>query len=351
MPNIETEYEAKHISAMLAKNREIKQILEQAAKDIAKDIWPFKIRIPDGGFRVYWYNAGLENKIDSALKLFNDNLEKSLIDEIKSQWSLANDKNDALIDLYTSGQTITAAERILAARQLNLDALDVFLSRKEAGMNLSKRVWNITEQNKNLIETYLGSGITTGRSATETAKDLQILLIEPDKAFKRIRTADGKALIMSPAAQAYHPGQGVYRSSFQNALRLAATEGNIAYRRSDYERRQQLPFVTGIEVHLSASHPEHDICDAMKGVYPSSFLFDGWHPRCLCYTTSVIPPRDEVIKYFKEGTIDKRRYVRGIPESAKDYLKEKADKLNKMKNKPYWAVNFNKDWKLKNNGK
>ena len=49
----------------------------------------------------------------------------------------------------------------------------------------------------------------------------------------------------------YHPGQGVYRSSYKNARRLAVTETNMAYRTSDYLRWQQMEFVVGIRVVMS----------------------------------------------------------------------------------------------------
>lgn len=289
LSKIEAEYEARHIQKLAAKNKEIKRILEAASRDIAQDLRTFKIRIPEGGFRVYRYNAGLEKKIDAALKIANTELETSLIDSIKSQWTLANEKNNQIIDELTGTvpETPDTAQRVLSAKQLNLDALSVFIDRKVAGMNLSKRVWNLTQQNKELLEVYLGSGITTGKSAVSIAQDIKTLLIEPDKLFRRVRDAEGQPLHLSKAAQAYHPGQGVYRSSFQNALRLTATEGNMAYRMADYERRQQLPFVTGIEIHLSGSHPEVDICDAMQGKYPAGFIFGGWHPRCYSSDTEV----------------------------------------------------------------
>ena len=51
-----------------------------------------------------------------------------------------------------------------------------------------------------------------------------------------------------------HPGRGVYRSSYMNARRLAATETNIAYRTADHLRWQKMDFVVGIEIVLSDNH-------------------------------------------------------------------------------------------------
>ena len=80
----------------------------------------------------------------------------------------------------------------------------------------------------------------------------------------------------------------MYRSSFQNALRVAATETNMAYRTADHTRWNQIDFVQGFEVRLSLSHNIYDICDHMKGYYPTSFLFVGWHPRCFCYRNNFV---------------------------------------------------------------
>ena len=52
----------------------------------------------------------------------------------------------------------------------------------------------------------------------------------------------------------FHPGRGVYRSSYMNARRLAATETNIAYRTADHLRWQKMDFVVGIEIVLSNNH-------------------------------------------------------------------------------------------------
>ena len=40
--------------------------------------------------------------------------------------------------------------------------------------------------------------------------------------------------------------RGVYRSSYNNARRLAATETNIAYRTADHLRWQQMDFVISL---------------------------------------------------------------------------------------------------------
>lgn len=57
-------------------------------------------------------------------------------------------------------------------------------------------------------------------------RDLRNYLQHPDVLFRRVRDQHG-ILRLSQAAKDYHPGQGVYRSSYKNARRLTATETNF----------------------------------------------------------------------------------------------------------------------------
>lgn len=153
------------------------------------------------------------------------------------------------------------------------------------------------------------------------SRDLRGYLQQPDKLFRRVRDAYG-VLRLSQAAKAYHPGRGVYRSSYKNARRLAATETNIAYNTADYLRWQQLDFVVGIRVELSNNHtlngrPFHDICDELsaprgsnntggRGCYPKDFKFTGWHPLCRCHALTILKTDDEIAE-------DTRRILAGEP--------------------------------------
>jgi hypothetical protein len=214
--------------------------------------------------------------------------------------------------------------------------MQAFITRTEEGMNLSQRVWNITEGFKTQLELYLQTGIKHGRGASAIATDIKQLLREPDKLFRRVRNEAGN-LVLSKAARAYHPGQGIYRSSYKNALRLTATETNMAYRMSDFTRRQQCDFVMGIRIQLSGSHPAPDICDHMKGDYPANYVYRGWHPWCLCYTTSILMSGSEYKRMQASGQ-NPKRMVNDIPASAKTYLKTNAEALNGLSSTPYFIA-------------
>ncbi len=157
----------------------------------------------------------------------------------------------------------------------------------------------------------LDLGIRNGLSAAEMTRALRDYLQHPDKLFRRVRDEHGQ-LQLSKAAADFHPGQGVYRSSYMNARRLAATETNIAYHTADYERWQQMDFVVGIEIVLSNNHnckgvplgTYNDICDELAGQYPKDFKFTGWHPHCRCHAVSIF-------KTWEEQMADSRRLMNG----------------------------------------
>lgn len=174
--------------------------------------------------------------------------------------------------------------------------------------------------------------------ADEVSRNIRGFLNEPNKLFRRVRGADG-VLRLSKNARAYHPEQGVYRSSYKNARRLAVTEVNNAYRKADSDRWQQLDFVIGVRVQLSNNHTyrDHkgrlrtlvDICDDLKGDYPKDFVFTSWHPHCRCIATPILKSRTEM-------KADRERILRG---------EEPTPSPNEIKEMP---ANF-KQWE-RNNG-
>src|SRR5690606_28079793 len=121
-----------------------------------------------------------------------------------------------------------------------------------------------------------------------------------------------------------------------NALRLSRDQTNTAYRSADNERRKNLDFVMGIEVHLSDQHPKYDICDPLAGRYPKDFNFIGWHSQCICFSTSVLLSEKEFVEYVNGGKIREQRYIRTIPKSAQNYLNDHSKQIKGWKNTPYF---------------
>lgn len=345
--DIETIYSNKLYNEMLSNAKAVEHILNQANKDIAKRIGRFELRHPETIYQGSFYkiNRQLAKQVDDMMNILHKELQNSIESGMANGWNLANKKNAILVDSYTKGVALSSAIRE-SFNQLNLNAMTSFIGRTESGMNLSKRVWKLTEVCKDQLELYLSSGISTGKSAAGISIDVRKYLKEPEKLFRRVRK-DGK-LVLSKTARGYHPGAGIYRSSFKNARRLTATETNMAYRMSDFTRRQQLPFVTGIEVHLSGMHPRMDLCDDLQGKYPKGFMFGGWHVLCICYSTSIKLNKDEFIDFINTGNIRPQRFIRTIPKSAGNWIEKNKGKIARYKSRSYFLRdNFTKDFKLK----
>jgi len=342
---IELKYERQFLQVLRKTQRDVLKTLEFTARQLSREVWQAS-RIGDLS-KVARKKKLLEQTQETLNHYFNKT-EQLITGSATDVWAIDNNKWTAIIDDAARGVQVLPG-LMDSMTQLNLGALDQFLKRKAGGLNLSDRIWALTAQNQDLIELYVGSGIAAGRSAVDISKDMQQLLVEPDKLVSRVRDENGD-LVLSEPAKEYHSGQGRYRSSYKNALRLAATETNMAYRSADFARRNQLDFVYGITVHLSGQHPRYDICDPLAGDYPKTFKFIGWHPLCICFTTAKIPTKAEMRKFLKTGKADKRRIITAIPRSATAYAKSHAPIYANYKSVPYWFNdNFTKTGDLRAN--
>lgn len=305
-----------------------------------------------------------KQRVDRLLRDMRNGVQTVVLDGIDLGWKLGNDKNDALVDEYF-GVNVSqlSPEQRRAYYTNNSEAQAAFKTRRENGLNLSDRVWRYSEQFKDEIEMGIDIGLGDGQDADELSRRLRSYLREPNKLFRRVRDKYGN-LQLSKAAKAYHPGRGVYRSSYKNARRLAATETNIAYRTSDYDRYQQLDFVVGIRVELSNNHtlngvPFYDICDELsaplgsnatkgKGCYPKDFKFTGWHPLCRCTTFSILKTPDEVfadnarIMAGEQLNGNSVNRVEDVPQEFKKWVEDNRDRMARAKSLPYF---------LRDNGK
>lgn len=215
------------------------------------------------------------------------------------EWIKACRECDAAINKIMKTSRIDK-KRLEGYGSRNLKALEAFQKRKIDGLRLSDRVWNYTKQFRSEMELALDIGIGSGHSAAKMSQDVRSYLNKPNMLFRRVRNKWGN-LELSKAAKAYHPGQGVYRSSYKNAIRATRNETNVAYKESDSLRWQGLDFVVGFEVKLSNNHtlngrPFYDICDKLKGKYPKSFKFSGWHICCRCYSVPILMTPEELIE-------------------------------------------------------
>jgi hypothetical protein len=298
----------------------------------------------------------LYNQLKRLADQFAVDLKALIMEFISAAYEAAEVKNDRLLMKYIKAAGIAIAGKMLLKifgrlsgdpDSVTLDNIVTLTRNREAynqfiknNLKLSPRVWKISRQNLKQIELYTSMGLAEGRSAAAISKDLRKFLRNPDARFRRVRDPETAKLQLSVPAKAYHPGQGVYRSSFKNAFRLARTETNMAYRRADQARWKSLDFVLGYEVKLSGSHEIYDICDEMQGQYPKNFTFVGWHSQCYCISVPVMASQDEFIAYLEGQRIPKSKHVQGIPPRAFNHIKSNSEKLSRYKTAPFFLENF-----------
>lgn len=337
-------WEKKHRNNAIKYTKQIEEIYNTTIKEAAA------IGASIGNFdpsRPFTFAAYPQTKllVDKLLKKFQKEVEVVIVNGIRSEWALSNNKNNELI-YRVFGDNAERIDNKLLKRYFNNneEARDAFIERKTGGLNLSDRVWRYTEQFKDEIEMGIDCGLRDGLSAQDMSRDLNQYLQFPDKLFRRVRDENG-FLHLSKVAKAFNPGQGVYRSSKKNALRLTRTETNIAYRTSDYERWMQLDFVVGIEIRLSNNHSITDICDALAGKYPKGFKFTGWHTQCYCYAVVILATEKEledlISKHLvgdKLGGFRSKNEIQDVPATFKEWVINNKERIDRAKSKPYFIT-------------
>lgn len=321
---------------------------------------------------------GYTDEVQPILRNMYSRVYQAIRTGIQKEWMFASENNDELVKAVFGDSSI---EDNHFARYFlrNREAMDAFFARKTQGLDLSQKVWKYTSQYKGELEGTLDLAIGEGTPANRLATQIQQYLNEPDRWYRRFRVKigedengkpiygriwkrrifdqeDGIYKWINDDPKHYHPGQGVYRSSYRNAQRLARSETNIAYRSADYERWAQLDFVVGVEIKLSNNHPEPDICDQLKGIYPKDFKWTGWHPNCRCYMVPVLASQeemDEMVDKILSGeepgnlSVDSSNEVTEAPETFKKWLEdpktqERMEKAEAKGTLPYF-IRDNKD--------
>lgn len=260
-----------------------------------------------------------------------------------AEWGNANAATDLMLTRLF-GKGLKEDNHFARWFARNQEAMDSFFSRKDVhgGLNLSQKVWKYTSQFKEEMELALSASLGRGDSAATVSRHVRQYLQEPERLFRRVRDAKGN-LKLSKRAAAYHPGRGEYRSSYRNAMRLARTETNAAYRAADCDRWGSIPFVVGMEVKRS-NHPFGcEVCELLKGKYPKDFVFTGWHPQCRCYIVPVLADEKERMAYHRavlNGEDVSDWHFKGeITEPHKGFQKwigENQERIENAKSLPYW---------------
>ncbi len=168
------------------------------------------------------------------------------------------------------------------------------------GLSLSDRVWKHADEAAQKIQNQIALNLRLGNSALSTAKQIQATSEQVIKIPKYLQkqidllkdTNIAKSVIDDYVKKTLH----------YNAMRVARTEINNAWKGSYKEKMDQLDFVENVKWNLSRSHKDPCVCETYasqdlyglgSGVYPKNAVpHDGLsaHPNCLCNITMILSP-------------------------------------------------------------
>lgn len=319
----------------------VKDLLDKAVDDASK----LGRRVTkDQIGQVFEKNPTMRNMLSKVMRELADDMVATIEQGSKDAWlrSEAN-ANQMVAKIAAGNPTLEKILKAEANKPQNDRSLVSFQNREVNGMNLSKRVWRLVGNAQRDMEQAIEVALSDGTPADELSRKVRQLLQEPNRLFRRRKGADGK-FRLSKAAAAYHPGAGVYRSSYKNAMRLARTEVNMAYQTADNARWEKSWWVKGIRIQLSNNHtiadstgklvPLFDICDMLAGDYPADFKFIGWHPQCRCFATAITCSYADIRDYYqrKRAGEDMTGYappgaITEPPASFKNWMKDNSDRL------------------------
>lgn len=347
-------YDSKHLRNLSARLRKVQALIDNAANQAVTIAVRTGYTDTSKDFQFNDFPQARRD-IDALLVELSKSLTLNVQEANSEAWGTANDKNDAMVD-FTLASAGSKLDKRTTRRWYNKNtrALNAFNQRVAGGMDLSTNVWRLNDF-KSELELALEMGLGRGKAAAELSRDVRSYLKYPNKLFRRVRDEKGN-LRLSRAAAAFHPGQGVYRSSYKNALRLTATETNMAYRTADSKRWAQIDFVLGQTIQLSKSHPIYDICDELAGDYPKDFVFTGWHPFCKCFAVAKLPTTEQFIKY-QQAILNGEdvsnwdwggKVVEDVPSVFKNWLERNRERVKTTTTIPYFIKDngkyIPKDW-------
>lgn len=310
----------------------------------------------------------IQQKLSEAMKTYNTAMKNMLVNGMTGAINASFANTTEALGKYS----ILEEKAVESLRETCKLAYIASRMKPDTGLSLSQRVWNYTQQSKAEFEMAVSDimteGLSKGISAEELGRRVRGRLQNPDAMYRRYhlkktmsdgtkkdivewrkRTidADGKVHFMSTDIE--HPGAGVYRSSRKNALRMAATEINAAYRYADCTRWQNEPFVIGIRIRLSDNHtcngkPFVDMCDDLYGDYPKWMLWRGWHVKCRCSASSILVGEEEFRQIMALPKEQRKNYVspnliKDMPDNYYEYIEKNRDRIERSIERgtqPWW---------------
>lgn len=320
----------------------------------------FQVKNSLSGNTPFWFsrNAASDKQMDKLISDFSKKANALFLNGIERSWKLGEESYIDKMHLALSGKArqrkyFDEMREQATGQQRNQGSqasIKRYTDTKRGGVNLSDRVWKLGGTAKKEIETIVQNGMKEGKTAAQLSKELRNYLNEPKTLFRKVKNKDTGEMELSEAAKKYKPGQGVYRSAYKNAMRLARTEIAAAYRRAQWEKFQSDPQVIGIRIELSNNHtcinpktgkpePFYDICDELAGDYPKSFLWTGWHPQCRCVQfPMLVGPEDfrKMIDAEVKGEKYEPKQITEPPKALNEWIDRNQERAKGWGDMPYW---------------
>lgn len=155
--------------------------------------------------------------------------------------------------------------------KVNQAAVAALVRTKYGGITFSRRVWDVTWPVERQIRNQINLAAITGASADKVSRRIRSYLGLPD-------TFRGMAF------KEFHPGAGVYKSAYKNALRLSATEINRGYVEGVLRYGKTKTWIKGYIWRTASGAPCPDCTDEEGRFFPKDEPpIIPLHPFCMCW--------------------------------------------------------------------
>lgn len=273
-----------------------------------------------------------KKRISDIQEQFVEDIHAVIYRGTSEEWKNSNEVQDLLVNaVLKSYDAQVDGEKYKMYYQTNSEALQAFQQRKDKGFAISDKLWQQSSLYKQELEEAISCAIQKGTSAITLSKQISKYLLDFPQLQTDYKERFGKASKANDCE---------YRS-----IRLARSEINMAYRQAENQRWQQMDFVVGYEIKLSGSHHVDDICDQLKGKYPKTFIWTGWHPNDMCYKIPILKTEEEFWAWDGRGeaTTDSVNEVKDVPEGFKQWIDNNIHRAKRWESTPYF-IRDNKDF-------
>ena len=273
-----------------------------------------------------------KKRISDIQEQFVEDIHAVIYRGTSEEWKNSNEVQDLLVNaVLKSYDAQVDGEKYKMYYQTNSEALQAFQQRKDKGFAISDKLWQQSSLYKQELEEAISCAIQKGTSAITLSKQISKYLLDFPQLQTDYKERFGKASKANDCE---------YRS-----IRLARSEINMAYRQAENQRWQQMDFVVGYEIKLSGSHHVDDICDQLKGKYPKTFIWTGWHPNDMCYKIPILKTEEEFWAWDGRGeaTTDSVNEVKDVPEGFKQWIDNNIHRAKSWESTPYF-IRDNKDF-------